>query len=190
MRLNNFLSMLKGVKGGNGQYAALCPAHSDKEPSLSVSEKDGKILLHCHVGCTTESILGALGLAMKDLFVENKASTCYSDNAKPKREIVAVYDYKDLDGNIIHSTIRYAPKGFNQRRPDPDRPGEYIWKKVFEGITPILYNLQTVTQAIQAKQPVFVVEGEKDCEKLAKYGFIATTCSMGAEKWRKDKAIA
>ena len=75
--------------------------------------------------------------------------------SKPKREITAVYDYKDLNGNIIHSTIRYNPKGFSQRRPDPDRPNEYIWKEVFKGVTPILYNLQAVTKAIKDNESLY-----------------------------------
>ena len=182
MQLNDFLTRLKGVKGNGNQYQAQCPAHTDKEPSLSISEKDGKILLHCHAGCTTDSILGVMGLDMKDLFTVDRATTQYSNNDKLKREIAAVYEYKDLDGNIVHSTIRYNPKKFLQRRPDPARPGEYIWKKVFEGITPILYNLQAVHEA----QTVFAVEGEKDCDNLAKCGYVATTSPMGAGKWRES----
>ena len=50
MRLNDVLQRLKGVKGNGGQYTALCPAHEDKNPSLAISEKEGKILLHCHAG--------------------------------------------------------------------------------------------------------------------------------------------
>ena len=184
MQLSDVIQKLNSVKGSGKQYNALCPAHSDKEPSLSINEKDGKILLHCHAGCSTENILGAMGLEMKDLFTNDIATSHHSDNVKPKREITAVYDYKDINGNIIHSTIRYNPKGFSQRRPDLNKPGEYIWKKVFDGITPILYNLQAVTNATKEKQPVFVVEGEKDCDNLAKLGFVATTSPMGAEKWK------
>ena len=135
MRLNEVLQRLKGVKGSGGQYNALCPVHDDNTQSLSISEKDGRLLLHCHVGCTTESIVSALGLVMKDLFIEERPTPHYSGNSnKPKREIAAVYDYKDLDGSIVHSTIRYDPKGFSQRRPDPDNPGKYIWKDVFKAI--------------------------------------------------------
>jgi 5S rRNA maturation endonuclease (ribonuclease M5) len=142
--------------------------------------------MKCFAGCSNEDIMGALGFEMKDLFVEESHTTNYSgNNSKHKREITAVYDYKDLDGNIIHSTIRYSPKGFSQRRPDQDSPGNYIWKEVFKGITPILYNLHAVNTAIKEKQPVLVVEGEKDCDNLAKLGFVATTCPMGAGKWHK-----
>ena len=177
MQLNELLQRLKGVKGNGKQYKALCPAHDDKTPSLSIGESDGKILLHCHVGCATENILGALGLEMKDLL---PAKPDY----KAKKEIAAVYDYKDMDGNIIHSTIRYSPKGFAQRRPDPQNHGKYIWQDVFKGITPTIYNLVAVTTTIKEKQPVLLVEGEKDCNNLAKYGFVATTSPMGAGRWR------
>ena len=47
---------------------ALCPAHDDHSPSLSVSYRDGRVALHCHAGCETESILDALDLTFSDLF--------------------------------------------------------------------------------------------------------------------------
>jgi 5S rRNA maturation endonuclease (ribonuclease M5) len=123
-----------------------------------------------------------MGLEMKDL--NNNTDTVSTSRGNAKREIAAVYEYKDLNGNIIHSTVRYNPKDFRQRRPDPNNPGEYIWKGVFTGITPIMYNLTAVTTAIKEKQPVLLVEGEKDCDNLEKYGYIATTSPMGAGKWR------
>jgi len=185
MQLSEILQKLKSVKGDGCQYTALCPSHEDKNPSLAVSEKEGKILLYCHAGCSKESIVAALGLEMKDLFIEANPAP-HNVNSKPKWDISAIYDYKDINGEVIHSTVRLNPKGFKQRRPDPDNPGRYIWKDVFKGITPILYNLQAVTKAIEEHRPIFIVEGEKDCESLAKLGFTATTCPMGAGKWRNE----
>lgn len=53
MTLSDILSRLEGVQGRNGQYSAKCPAHDDRRNSLSVSAgEDGKILLHCHAGCS------------------------------------------------------------------------------------------------------------------------------------------
>jgi hypothetical protein len=50
-------------------YYALCPAHADSSPSLSVTEADdGQILLHCHSGCTCQQIVKEMGLKMQDLF--------------------------------------------------------------------------------------------------------------------------
>lgn len=40
MKLNEFATHFEGVKQtGNNQYIALCPAHADKNPSLSIGYK-------------------------------------------------------------------------------------------------------------------------------------------------------
>ncbi|MCV6597151.1 MAG: hypothetical protein OIF40_08730 [Mangrovicoccus sp.] len=45
-----------------GRYGlALCPAHGDRRPSLSLSNApNGRLLARCHVGCGFTDILGAL----------------------------------------------------------------------------------------------------------------------------------
>ena len=49
-------------------WTALCPAHQDRAPSLSVAIGDnGKLLLHCHAGCTFREILEAAGLCADDI---------------------------------------------------------------------------------------------------------------------------
>jgi len=69
MKIDDFLALLKGVQpAGEGSWVARCPAHGDAHPSMSVAARDGKILVHCHVGCSAADIVGALGLELKDLF--------------------------------------------------------------------------------------------------------------------------
>jgi len=52
---------------GSG-WAALCPAHDDGSPSLSIAEgDDGRALVYCHAGCPTAAVLSALGLPFADL---------------------------------------------------------------------------------------------------------------------------
>jgi hypothetical protein len=46
---------------------ARCPAHEDRDPSLSVSVKEGRILIYCFAGCAPEAVLQAVGLTWKDL---------------------------------------------------------------------------------------------------------------------------
>ena len=56
--LSDFLASLKGVKQAHGgQYMALCPAHNDRNPSLSVILNDSRILLKCFAGCQTEGVM-------------------------------------------------------------------------------------------------------------------------------------
>ena len=68
------LSHLEGVKSTRNGFNARCPAHPDKTPSLSVKEgDDGRVLLHCFAGCTTEAVVTSIGLNMTDLFMSRSA---------------------------------------------------------------------------------------------------------------------
>jgi putative DNA primase/helicase len=56
------------VKTADG-WQARCPAHDDHKPSLGVAVgEDGRVLVHCRVGCTAEAVVAALGLTLADLF--------------------------------------------------------------------------------------------------------------------------
>ena len=50
------------------------------------------------------------------------------------------------------------------------------------------YRLPELLEAIALEQRVFIVEGEKDVETLARYGIPATCNAMGAGKWKADLA--
>lgn len=98
-----------------------------------------------------------------------------------KRKIVATYDYVDEDGKLIFQVCRYEPKDFRQRRPDPDRPGDWIWS--IKGIKPVPFRLPELLKAVALKKPIFIVEGEKDVLTLDEHGLIATCNAGGAGKW-------
>ncbi len=45
----------------HGGYGTVrCPAHDDRHPSLSITERDGKLLVHCHAGCDQGVVWDAL----------------------------------------------------------------------------------------------------------------------------------
>ena len=50
---------LHGRRSGAG-WTAKCPAHEDKNPSLSITEKDGRLLVHCFSGCPQTDVIEAL----------------------------------------------------------------------------------------------------------------------------------
>ena len=67
--LEKVLDRLEGVRQSNGSWKALCPAHDDREPSLSITEgDDGRALIKCFAGCENADIVAGLGLKMADLF--------------------------------------------------------------------------------------------------------------------------
>jgi putative DNA primase/helicase len=50
---------LGGRKAGQG-WIAHCPAHDDRQPSLSIRDVDGKVLVRCHAGCDQRDVIAAL----------------------------------------------------------------------------------------------------------------------------------
>ena len=70
---------------GPSSWMARCPAHDDRNPSLSVSVKEGKLLLHCFAGCPAEAVLNAVGLSWRDLW-EGEAWRPLPSRPKPKLE--------------------------------------------------------------------------------------------------------
>jgi len=172
MQTADLLSLLKGVKQEGNQWKALCPSHNDHEPSLSVKEADGKILIYCHAGCAVSDIVASLGFTMADLNLNGYES-------KPGSKIVAQYDYTDEAGELLYQVVRYDPKDFRQRKPDG--AGGWVWN--LKGIKPVLYRLPEVLKAVREGRTVYICEGEKDVDALRALGLTATTNSGGAEKW-------
>jgi hypothetical protein len=176
-KLFNILSRLEGVKRCGNGWQAHCPAHDDRKQSLHVSEgKDGRVLVHCHAGCSVDDVCAAVGLGTKDLFPEPERKR---KQAGPG-EVIATYDYKDASGKLLFQVCRTADKRFFQRRPD----GKGGWVNGLSNIKPVLYRLPEVLQAVQRGDTVFIPEGEKDVDNLARLGLTATTSPMGAGKWR------
>ena len=136
MTVNEFLSRLDGVKGGHGQWTAKCPAHDDRRASLSVSVGEGgRVLLNCHAGCSTEDICAALGLTVKDLFMEDKTK----ERSRERPQIAEIYPYHhDLQ------KIRYSDKSFLWRRPDGK--GGWIWNR--QGVPNALFQAGELTGVV------------------------------------------
>lgn len=104
----------------------------------------------------------------------------WTRNRTPK--IVAIYDYVDEKNNLLYQVLRLQPKGFRQRRPDPKLPKQWKWN--LYRTRRVLYRLPEVLKAVAKDEVIFIVEGEKDANTLAKEGFTATSCVNGAMKWR------
>lgn len=181
-QINDILSKLEGVKStGSNKYQAKCPHHKDNRPSLSIKDTDDKILLYCHAGCSVEDILQSIGLTERDLFKESEnINTC-----KPKKQIEKIYQYTDIEGNVIHEKVRYSDKSFSNRRIENDKT---IWN--MQNVTPVIYNLPKVVQAINKGEAVYLVEGEKDADRLNSLGLTATTNFEGAGRHKFKKSYA
>jgi hypothetical protein len=107
---------------GRVQAYALCPAHPDHKPSLSVTWKDdpvkgGRVLMNCRTGCEYDAVLSALNLRRSDM-----------------------YDTPPTGGTASSSTATRstppppapASKTPTKRRPTADKPA--VWLKESEHI--------------------------------------------------------
>ena len=174
------LSKLDGVKRSGNSWMALCPSHEDRNPSLSVAGgAHGRALVKCHAGCSTEQIVNAIGLKRSDLFVKKALGSKKEDRVE-----VATYDYRDKAGVLAYQVVRYSPKDFRQRRPDAN--GGWIWN--LKGVLRLPYRLPELISTECEDRRVFIVEGEKDCERLATIGEVATCNAGGAGKWQNNWA--
>ena len=90
MTADSIARALKARRSGS-DWMAKCPAHDDHNPSLSIREVDGKVLLHCHAGCTQRNVIASL-----------KAHGFWPDHSVSQRPaIVATYDYRDEAGVVL-----------------------------------------------------------------------------------------
>ena len=168
------LATLTNVKENGAGWIATCPAHDDHTPSLSIAEgREGRAILKCHAGCDTDTVLAALGLAMRDLFPESEHL-----REGGQSRIVAEYHYHNADGAHLYDVVRYSPKGFRQRAAS----GEWSMR----GVRRVPYRLPQLVAAVKAGRTVFVVEGEKDADSLGGLCLVATTNPGGAGKWLPD----
>jgi DNA primase len=110
-----------------------------------------------------------------------------------QRKVVKEYRYEDEKGNLLFEVVRYEPKGFSQRKPasgkDPSSPnGSAVasgYINNMQGVRRVLYKLPQLI-ATPIDEPVYIVEGEKDADRLMSLNFAATTNPGGAGKWLPD----
>ena len=170
--LQKVLAQLKEVRTSRGrdgttEHVCWCPFHADgqgnppHQANLYVSER-GFI---CHA-CGEK---GGLRQLAKRLGIE-------WERIPPE----ATYDYCDADAQLLFQAVRYPGKRFCFRRLD----GKGGWIYDLKGVQRVLYRLPDILGKGDAT--VYVVEGEKDADRLAKEGLVATTNPGGAGKWRDE----
>ena len=197
--LNDFISLLKGVKkGSDGQFLALCPGHHDHSPSLSVTEADDKILIQCFAGCQLADILKPLNLEARDLFLNNHGST-----VKSTKRLVAPFSYEVEKGKEAFQMRRYdlgnGEKTFEAWHRTNDKyvagvlkKGKYVLGMGKYKDKPILFHLPEIQEWVRAGKTIYLPEGEGKAEAIIEKGGAAATSPFGAghNKWRRQYSEA
>lgn len=154
-----------GRRLSDDSWSCQCPCHDDKHHSLHLTEADDKLLIYCHAGCEYWDIIKALGID--------------ADKSEPNRpRVEKIYPYQDASGVKRYEVLRYrnpdASKDFRARQ------SAQVWN--LHGVDPLPYRLPEVLRAIERKDMIMWVEGEKDADTLAALGYAATTNHGGANK--------
>lgn len=93
---DDFLQLLQNIKTSGNGHTARCPAHDDKNNSLSVAQgDDGRILVKCFAGCNVDDVCKSLGVEKKDLF------SCYTSPAR----IARLHDHSKHAELIKNKTV-------------------------------------------------------------------------------------
>jgi hypothetical protein len=198
------LSKLGSVKKTKSGWSARCPAHEDRQASLSIAEgRDGRVLLNCHAGCDHKKIVAALGLEERDLFDATATSTATptkSSSSKPASKAYAsalaaqkayertlgrpddIYAY-EIDKDVVGLVLRW-------RRPDGTKDVRPIsrhadgWRLEHMPEPRPLCRVSYVSAATDRR--VYVVEGEKCVEALVSLGLLSTTSAGGSNAASKS----
>lgn len=177
VNLVELISETVQLKKSGKEWQGSCPFHPDTKPSLSVNESKGVWICHsCNIGGTAYD-----WVMRRDNVDFATAKRCLDGYMPPQKTVIATYDYTDLKDKLLFQVVRYLPKSFSQRQPD----GKGGWINNLKGVETVLYNLPSVSAA----DTVYLVEGEKDANRLIAEGLVATTSPGGASNWKPRLAM-
>lgn len=184
--VERMLNRLNGVRHASRGWVACCPAHGDREPSLSIGiGEEGQVLLKCFAGCSLEAIVSAVGMSVADLFPGSQVTSSSDEQIRSSgsgRSSLTLLDLaqdKQLPWQFLfhlgvmdndHGSIdipyhladgTLAPR-HRIRTALAAKEGSY-WSKGQGEIVP--YGLERLAEAKQAGYLV-LVEGESDCWTL------------------------
>ncbi len=191
-------------RNGTRKHSLHCPAHADKTPSLSLTERDGKLLFYCFAGCTQDAVIRALkqkGLIRADSHPSVKGVTVLRESqgtagltlqalADAKRLPVAElasYGLSDCKhGGAPAVKIPYVDAQGNVvavrfRRSLTVEP-RFVWRRG-DKVSPYGQDLGDARRVGWT----MIVEGESDCWTLWHYGLPAVGIP-GKSTWRSEWA--
>jgi hypothetical protein len=171
-RVENLTRTAEGWQG-------MCPLHPSKSGlNLSITEKDGKLLMHCFAqGCHFEDILAAL---------EGKVYT----HAQVYRG--RVFEYKNLSGDVVavhkHKGPWYRPSGDKFIAKEPANRPPYNFPEVVEAIKqrqPI-YGLEFYTRTAEKMTGRTITDKKDPARAAAKRATLGFLYGLGIPKYREN----
>lgn len=175
--MSDLRATIAAVRDDGRNRQTRCPAHPDRNPSLSVRLKDnGYISVKCFTGCSEPAILEAAGLSLRDLAPAQDSAG----------RTVRRFEVRDLHGALV---------AVQERIDEPGRDKRCVWRQP-DGTAGLqgrraadlpLYNTHRLTE--WAGQPVVITEGPPACDALTRRGIPAVATMTGASGTPSDAVL-
>jgi hypothetical protein len=183
---------------GPGKFVACCPAHDDREPSLSIADGDKGPVVHCHAGCSQAEVLDALaglGVELRRPKVNgNGHDTALISGPLTLTSLAHAkgLSTKTLLANHVHD-VEGGGVGFEYH----NRAGQNVGMKIRRALAgdrgfrwrgeagPGLYGLWRLEDMRALDGRLILCEGETDALTLWEHDFCALGLP-GANNWHED----
>ena len=133
MTYDEILSHLQVKKRYQDKAQCQCPAHDDRQASLTVTNGRDSVLIHCHAGCDIDNVLSAAGLKKSDLkfFIPTESLAPYTNALRIIRlTIVTPVTKKFAVFGVLRAT-RPIP---TSNLKDPCKTASVFWKQKITAI--------------------------------------------------------
>ena len=112
-----------------------------------------------------------------------RARFVYQDESGNTLFEVGRIEFQNPDGSFVLKDGKRAKK-FRQKRPDPDKPGGWIYN--VDGVPVVPDRLPELNEAIGNGYSILIVEGEAKVDLLRSWNVPATCNAGGAGKWKAE----
>ena len=182
----------KIVKRYGTKAQCRCPAHDDKQASLTITKGRKCTLFYCHAGCAVDAVLTAAGIEKKDTFYDVEPRIlnwkAYIES-REKQKIEAVYNYVSINGAYAFTKVRMQGKKMIYGTLINGRFTYGLGGRTRKELCAVYApdGVQAINKAVTEGRPIFIPEGEKDVDTLIKQGYTAFTYG-GCSDWQSDFA--
>lgn len=109
--LRDILPKLEKVSQRGERWIACCPVHNDNNPSMTMKEEDGKVLIHCFAcQANGQEVVEALGLPASVLFRDSKRQAIPQrviEAAKEDAYFIEIFEKEKAKGSrITHNDFK------------------------------------------------------------------------------------
>lgn len=167
------------------QGLAPMPGHTPKDRGLSIKDSDGgdDIILHSF---SDDAFNQGGWRDFKDV-LRHSAILPARAHAQAQSASTNTYEYADEAGAVLYRTKRIEMAGKAKRFLAEHLKGDR-WLNGMGEVRRIPYLLPDIIAAPDAT--IYLVEGERKADKLASWGFVATSIAFGAKGWAEKHSYA